>query len=112
MHSEASNVIGVRLKGDDFFVCIIIEDAQLEIVRAGDEPVLPRYESYTSHGYLRDLECLDQSARVMVVDIYAAIIQTSEKPGFCRMKVDCFDAVRALEELSLQKKVSISNHRE
>lgn len=32
MHGEATNVVRMRLECGDFFVCIVVEDTQLEVV--------------------------------------------------------------------------------
>jgi hypothetical protein len=94
----------VRLKRDDLFVRIIIEDAQLEVIRTGNEPVLARDEAYTSNGYFRNLEGFHEGTGIGVVDVHAAIVETSEQPRFGRVKVDCFDAIGTLEEFSLRRR--------
>ena len=101
MHGQASNVVWVRLKRNDLFMRVVIEHAQLEIVRTGNEPILARDKTHTSYGYFCDFECLYERARFKVVGVYTSIVQTSKEPGFSRVKVDRLDAIRALEEFSL-----------
>jgi len=39
MDCKASDVVRVSLEGRDFFVCVVIVNAELEVVRASYEPV-------------------------------------------------------------------------
>ena len=105
MNSQTSNVIRVRLERSDLFVRVIVEDAQLEVVRTGYKPVLSGNKAHASHRYLCNLECLDESACFMVIDIDASVVQTGQEPWLCRMKIDCFDAVRSLKQFSLKFRV-------
>ena len=101
MNREASNVVGMRLERGDLFVRIVVEDAQLEVVRARDEPVLARDEAAAAHGDLRDLERLDERARVVVVDVNVAVVEPDEEPWLGGVEVDRLDAVRAVELFAL-----------
>ena len=101
MHGEAADVVWVRLKRNDLFMRVVVEHAQLEIVRTGNEPILARDKTHTSYGYFCDFECLYERARFKVVGVYTPIVQSSKEPGFSRVKVDRLDAIRALEKLSL-----------
>ena len=76
MDSQASDVVGVRLKSRDFFVRIVVEDPELEVIATGDEPVLAGNEANAADGDLSDLERLDQRAGIVVVDINSAIVET------------------------------------
>jgi hypothetical protein len=49
---ETSDVVRMCLEGGYFLVGVVVEDAKLEIVRAGDEPVLTRDELDASNGDL------------------------------------------------------------
>lgn len=80
---------------------VVVEDSNLEVVRARDEPVLSRDEADATNGDLRDLKCLDECACVMIVDVDRAVIETGEDPGFSGMEVDTFYAIRTSEELPL-----------
>jgi len=82
-------------KRRNLLVCVVVEDSKLKIVRASNEPVLPGDEFYTPYGDFCDLECLDNGACFMVVDIDRAIIETRNQPGLCWVKIDTFDTVRA-----------------
>lgn len=93
MDGKTSNVVGMRLEGGNLLVCVVIEDAQLEVVRASNEPVFARDELDASYRNLSDLERLDQCASFVVVDVDCAIVETGEQPGFRRMKVDTLDAI-------------------
>ena len=97
MYGQASDIVGVGLERGDLFVCVVVEDAELEVVRARDEPVLAVYEAHATHGDLRDLEGLDQSASVVVVYVDRAIVETGENPGLGGVEVDALYAVRTSE---------------
>ena len=101
MDREAPNVVGVRLERGDLFVRVVVEDAQLEVVRARDEPVLARDEAAAAHGDLRDLERLDERARVVVVDVDVAVVEADEEPWLGGVEVDRLDAVRPVELFAL-----------
>ena len=83
----------MRLESDDLLVRVIIENSKLKIVRASDEPVLSGDEAHTSHRHFRDFKSLDECACLVVVDVDAAVVKTSQEPGFCRVEVDSFYAV-------------------
>ena len=93
MDGQASNVVRVRLKRGDLFVRVVVEDAELEVVGARDEPILARNEADAADGDLRDLERLDQRAGVMVVDVDRAVVEAGEDPGLGGVEVDALDAV-------------------
>jgi len=50
MYGETSDIVGVCLERSNLVMCIVIEDAQLKVVRAGDKPVLACDEADTSDG--------------------------------------------------------------
>lgn len=66
------------LKRDDFFVRIVIEDAELKVVRTSDEPVFTRNELDTTDRDVGHFERLHQSARLVVVDVHRAIVEAGE----------------------------------
>lgn len=102
MNSQASYVVRMRFKRGNLFVRVVVEDPKLEVVRAGNEPVLARNEAYAADGNISDLKCLHKDTRLVVVDVHGAVVQTGQKPWFGRMEVDAFDAVGAGEEFPLQ----------
>ena len=95
MHGKTSNIVRMGFEGRHLFMGVVVEDAQLEVVRAGDEPVLARNKFDTAHWDLRDLERFDDGASLVVVDVDGAIVQPSEQPWFCWVEIDAFHAVRA-----------------
>ena len=103
MDSQASDVVGVRLKSRDFFVRIVVEDPELEVIATGDEPVLAGDEANAADRHLRDLESLDQCAGVMIIDVDRAVVETGEDPGLGGMEVYAFYAVRTSEEFPLDR---------
>jgi hypothetical protein len=52
VHGYASDVVGVRLEHVDSFECVVVEYADLHVVRAGYDPVLARYEFAGTHWWL------------------------------------------------------------
>jgi len=62
------------LERSDFFVGVVIEHAQLEVVGASDEPVFAGDEFGASHGDFGDFEGFDEGAGVVVVDVDCAVV--------------------------------------
>ena len=93
VNSQIPNVVWMGLKGCDLFVCVAIEDTQLEVVGAGHEPVLAGNEADAADRDLSDLERLDQRASIVVVDINSAIVETGKDPGLSGMEVDALNAI-------------------
>jgi len=101
VHCEASNVVGVGLVGGNLFVSVVIEDAQLEVIRASNEPVFSRDEANASNGDCCDLKRLDSRACFVVVNDHRSVVESSNEPWFRRVEVDRLDAVGPLEQFSL-----------
>ena len=101
--SQASDVVRVRFEGRNLFVRVVVEDAELEVVGAGDEPVLAGDEADAADRYFCDLEGLDQRAGFVVVDVDRAIVETSKNPRLSGMEVDAFNAIRTGEEFPLHR---------
>jgi hypothetical protein len=78
MHSQATNVVRVCFKRSDFLVSVIIEDAQLEVVRSSNKPVFPSDEFNTPYWDLCDFKCFDNGTSVMIVDINGTIVETCD----------------------------------
>jgi len=74
MHSQTTNVVWMCLECGDLFVCVIVEYAQLEVVRAGDKPVFTRNKLDTSHWDFCNFKCLDDGACFVVVDIDRSVV--------------------------------------
>jgi hypothetical protein len=98
---EASDVVWMGLEGDNLFVGVVVEDAELVVVGAGDEPVFAGDEADAADGDVGDLEGLDDGAGVEVVDVDGAVVEAGEQPGLGRVEVDALDAVRTGKELAL-----------
>ncbi len=90
VHCEASNVVGVSLEGGNLFVSVVIEDAQLEVIRASNEPVFSRNEANASNGDCCDLKRLDSRACFVVVNDHRSVVESSNEPWFRRVEVDRF----------------------
>lgn len=104
MYCQTSNVVRMCLKAGDLFVCVVVEDAKLEVVGASHKPVLARDKSNTSYGDFADFKCLHKCTRFVVVDVDRAVVETGEQPWLGGMKVDTFHAIRASEQFPLRCK--------
>ena len=93
MYRKAAYVVWMGFKGNNFLVSIVIEDSELEIIGTRNEPVLAGDEAYTSYRYLRDLERLDESSSLVVVDVDSSIVETCEQPWLRWVEVDTLDTV-------------------
>ena len=102
MNGKTSDIIRVGLKRGHLLVRVVVEDSQLEIVRACYEPILAGNESDTSHWNFGNFKGFDKGSCLMIVDIHAPVVQAGQEPWFSRMEVDCLDAVGSLEQLSLK----------
>jgi hypothetical protein len=91
----------VGLECRDFFVCVVIEDAELEIVGACDEPVLARNKFAAPNRNLGNLERLDNGACIMVIYVYGAVVEAGQEPWLGGVKVDAFDSLGPVEQLPL-----------
>jgi len=69
----------------------IVVDAQLEVIRACNQPVLSRYEPASSDGHVRELERLHDRAGFVTPNVYMARVQRCENPWLGRMEVDSLD---------------------
>jgi hypothetical protein len=76
VYGETSYIIRVGLERDDLLMRIVIEDAQLEVVRASDKPVFSGNELDTTYRNRRDLESLHKCASFVVVDVDGTVVQT------------------------------------
>lgn len=76
VNCKASYIVRVGLKRDNLLVGVVIEDAQLEVVRASNEPVFSGDELDTANWDGGDLKGLDECASFVVVDIDGTVVQT------------------------------------
>lgn len=74
VNCKASYIVRVGLKCDNLLVGVVIEDAQLEVVRASNEPVFSGNELDTAHRNGGDLKCLDKCASFVVVDVDGTVV--------------------------------------
>ena len=81
------------LERSDFFMRVIVEDTQLKVVRACDEPVLSGDEFDATNRHFRHLKSLDDRASIVVVYVDRAVVQSSQQPWFRRVKVDALDTI-------------------
>jgi len=81
------------LKRDNLLVGVVVKDAQLKIVGTCYEPVLASDKFYAADGNFSDLECFDDCACIMIVDVDRSIIETSQEPWLGWMEIDAFDTI-------------------
>jgi hypothetical protein len=103
MHGKTSNIVRIGFEERHLFVGVVIEDAQLEVIRAGNEPVLASDKFDTAHWDLWDLERFDDGASLVVVDVDGTVVEPSKQPWFCWVEFDAFHAVRTRKELFLKQ---------
>jgi hypothetical protein len=84
----------MSFKSSDFLVSVVIEHPKLEIIRPSDEPILARYEFNTTNRDFCNFETLDNGTCFMVINVDSAVVESCKKPGFCRVEIDAFDAIR------------------
>ena len=102
MHGQTSNIVRMSFECGDLLVCVVVEDAKLEVVGPSNEPILARNEAHTANRNLSNFKSFDYCASLMVVDVDTAVVKTRNEPGLGWVKVDSLDTVRPLEELPLQ----------
>lgn len=56
---DRTNVVGVSLEGRDLLGGVIVVDAQLEVIRSANNPVLAGNEATGSYGDIGELECFN-----------------------------------------------------
>ena len=66
------------LERDDFLVRVVIEYAELKVVRTSDKPVFTRDELDTTDGDVGYFKRLHQGARLVIVDVHRAIVEAGE----------------------------------
>lgn len=69
MHNDGPDVVRVSFEGGYFLTCIVVEDAQMEVVRANHEPVLAGNEAASANGDIGDLKGLDESLGLVRPDV-------------------------------------------
>lgn len=96
MDGNGTNVVRVSFEGGDLLGGVIVIDAELEVVRAADNPVLARDESTGTDRNIGKLKCFDDGLinRVSVCALAGTAIQcwnlpvshtTRCKHGRCRV---------------------------
>lgn len=93
MYCETPNVVGMCLECRDLFMRVVIEDTQLKVIGARDEPTLSSNESTTPNWDLCDFECFHQGASLVVVYVDGTVIEARQKPWLRGMEINSFNAV-------------------
>ncbi len=98
---DGADVVRMGLERRDLLARVVVIDAQLEVVRAANDPVLARNEAASADGHFAELEALDDLLRLVGPDVSRAAIETREDPWLLRVKVDGLGALAACEQLPL-----------
>lgn len=61
VYSNASDIVAVGLERNDFFERVVVEDAELHVVRTGNDPRLPRNEFRSANRQVRDFKRFDEN---------------------------------------------------
>lgn len=59
MHSDGTNVVGMRLEARDFLRCIVIVYADLKVIRTAYDPILAGNKSPRTNRHICELERFD-----------------------------------------------------
>lgn len=128
MHGDTADVVRVGFEVCDFLRGVVVEDAELEVVAAADDPVFAGDEAACAHGHVGEFEGFDDAAGFEGPDVGVAAVEGGEDPCcvlsvsivFCLdeeggegrtlggVEVDAFDSFAAGEELSLYVEPDVS----
>ena len=59
MDCQTANVVGVSLQRGDLLARVVVEDAEVKVVRAADEPITSGDETHAAYGHFSHFERLD-----------------------------------------------------
>jgi hypothetical protein len=83
VYRNGTDIIRMSLEAGDLFRRIVIDDAQLKVVRASNDPVLASHETTGTDGHIGELKRLDRRARFVGPDVHVAAVERREDPWFC-----------------------------
>lgn len=101
MDNNCANVVGVGFKGGDLLRGVIVVNADLEVIRATDDPILAGDEAPCTNRYICKFERFDYGLCFVGPYISMTAIESRQNPGLGRVKVDAFDPLRSGKKLSL-----------
>ena len=78
MYHDRTDVVRVRLKGCDLLACVVVVDAQLEVIAAAYNPVLARNEAACSDRNIGELEGLNDRLGFVGPDVDVAAVKGGE----------------------------------
>ena len=94
MHGDRPDVVGVRLEGALLGQRVVVVHAHVRVVRARNDPLLPRDELGGAHGEVGGLEGADEGAVAGVPDADGAVVEVGEEPFGVWGRVDGGGEVR------------------
>lgn len=100
VNDNTANVIRVCFKRLRLVQSVVVEHSYLHVVRARDDPVLPRNELGGTNRQIAHLERLDQLLIFMVPHVYVAVVKGAQHPRFVGVQIHTLDAVRASCQLT------------
>lgn len=77
VYGDGSDVVGVGFEGGNLLGCVVVVDAQLEVIGTTDDPVLPGHEATRSNGDVCELEGLDYLLGLITPDVDMTYIERS-----------------------------------
>ena len=95
MNGDGSDVVRVRLEHMDALESVVVEYANLHVVRARHHPVLARNELRSTHGQVTHLEGLDELLVVDVPNVHVAVVETGAHPWLSGVEIAALDPVGA-----------------
>lgn len=75
MNYDATYIISMRFESVHAIQCVVIEDADLHIVRTGDDPILAWHKLGGSNRQIAHLKSLDELLILMIPDVYVAVVE-------------------------------------
>ena len=103
MDGNGANVIGMRLESGDLLAGVVVVDAQLKVIAATHDPILPGNEAAGSDGNIGELEGLDDLLGVEGPDIDMSGVESGKNPVLGRVEIYALDSLAASEELPLEE---------
>jgi hypothetical protein len=80
MYSYGTNVVGVGLEAGDLFGGVVIDNPQLKVVRASNNPVLACNKTASTDGHIGEFKGLDGGSRFVRPDVNVAAVKRGKDP--------------------------------
>ena len=74
MNRQTPNVVWVCLEAGNLLRRIVVQNAQLKVVRPSNNPIFPRNKAAGTHRYIGELECLNSASCFVGPDVNMAAV--------------------------------------